>query len=132
MKNKKNINKLLITVLTFILIGGLSFTFYKSDASDSNNNVKMHFDLTESFDSIEGLEKSSSLIANIKVNSTKSFDYGNIVFTLSDVTVKKSYKGSIPSNSSISILETGGASEDGYNYNVEGRSTWRASEGYIA
>lgn len=57
MKNKKNINKLLITVLTFILIGGLSFTFYKSDASDSNNNVKMHFDLTESFDSIEGLEK---------------------------------------------------------------------------
>ncbi|MBP2114659.1 hypothetical protein [Paenibacillus silagei] len=124
MINKRFSKTLMLAISSLILIGGLGYTFYHSEASKSTKNVTMHFDLTESFDSADSLEKSAPVIAKVKVNTAKSFDYGNIVFTLSDAEIQKIYKGNLTNNTAINILETGGTGEDGLNYSVEGNAVF--------
>ncbi|CAM2773777.1 hypothetical protein PASE110613_00100 [Paenibacillus sediminis] len=117
-KTQRKTNYLIIAISLVVLFGVIVATSLQTNAAKINKKVITHFDLTESFDSIESLEQSASLIANVKVNSSKSFTYGNVVFTLSNVSVNKAYKGE--ADKTINILETGGIGEDGLYYTVEG------------
>ncbi|REB06017.1 hypothetical protein DVB69_13855 [Sporosarcina sp. BI001-red] len=75
-----------------------------------NNNiadVHAEADIVDHFSNVEELSARAELILEVDVNSTESIDFGDLVFTVSNNTVKKVYKGN-EDMKSVSILETGG------------------------
>ncbi|WP_173275974.1 hypothetical protein [Paenibacillus sp. NEAU-GSW1] len=127
--SKENIISVIAIVAAIIIV-----VFYinhlnqtKEAGSGSASTVNVHFDLSEHFESVESLQESASLIARVKIKDTSSYQYGNVVFTLSDATVKKVYKGDIEKQADIRILETGGSYE-GLVYIAEGNAVFAKND----
>lgn len=67
------------------------------------------------------------MIAKVEINVSESFQYKNVVFTLSDAKVKQVYKGDVEPENVIKILETGGY-KDGTEYTFEGNEVFETGE----
>jgi Na+-transporting methylmalonyl-CoA/oxaloacetate decarboxylase gamma subunit len=121
--NKKFVVVLLI-ILAFAAIGISIFVSRTNASAAKDNNVNMHLDLRENFTSIKSLHDSAQLIAKVKIEGSTSYEYGNVIFTLSKADIKKVYKGDLDKNSVINILETGGTGNDGLEYLSDGNTVF--------
>ncbi|MED1919810.1 hypothetical protein P4V64_31525 [Bacillus thuringiensis] len=142
MKNKKQI--ILSTLALGVLVGG-GYLFLDSNKIDTSRaydqtshnpaksdkktikKVDVSGDVVEGFDSIKKLNESAEVIAEVEINESKSFQYKNVVFTLSDAKVKQLYKGDVDPENVIKILETGGY-KDGTEYTFEGNEVFETGE----
>jgi hypothetical protein len=125
LKNKK-IHAVVLLLLVSLVICSVVYSMRNQKDNNQNNIVDVHYDLRESFDSVDGLYKSATLVAQVTINDTTAFEYGNIGFSLSDANVVKVFKGDLGSEN-LRILETGGT-HDGLIYKNEGNSVFEKSE----
>ncbi|GGG91028.1 hypothetical protein [Paenibacillus radicis (ex Gao et al. 2016)] len=115
------------TLFLVAIAAAIVFFQVRAEASRDKptSTVSMHFDLSESFQSVDQLRTSSPVIARVKINTTKSYPYSNVVFTLSEASVQKVYKGQL--GKQIHILETGG-SYGGLHYLAEGNAVFASND----
>ncbi|TKI56333.1 hypothetical protein E8L90_13105 [Brevibacillus antibioticus] len=142
MKNKKQI--ILSTLAVGFLVGGgylfldsnkietsraYDQAFHKPAKSDKQTIKKVDVpgDVVESFDSTKELNESAEVIAEVEIDESESFQYENVVFTLSNAKVKQVYKGHVDPENVIKILETGGY-KDGTEYTFEGNEVFETGE----
>ncbi|WJQ83541.1 hypothetical protein [Brevibacillus brevis] len=142
MKNKRQI--ILSTLaLGFLVGGGYLFldshkietsraydqTSHKPAKSDKQTlkKVDVSGEVVEGFDSTKELHESAEVIAEVEINESESFQYENVVFTLSDAKVKQVYKGEVLPENVINILETGGY-KNGTEYTFEGNEVFETGE----
>ncbi|NRR01816.1 hypothetical protein HP570_06230 [Brevibacillus sp. RS1.1] len=104
-------------------------TSHKPAKSDKQTikKVDVSVDVVEGFDSIKKLTESAEVIAEVEINESESFQYENVVFTLSDAKVKQVYKGDVLPENVIKILETGGY-KNGTEYTFEGNEVFETGE----
>ncbi|MFF0827248.1 hypothetical protein ACFYU8_10235 [Brevibacillus sp. NPDC003359] len=142
MKNKKQI--ILSTLALGVLVGG-GYLFLDSNKIETSRaydqtshnpaksdkqtikKVDVSGDVVEGFDSIKKLNESAEVIAEVEINESESFQYKNVVFTISDAKVKQVYKGDVDPENVIKILETGGY-KDGTEYTFEGNEVFETGE----
>lgn len=141
---KKNRQFILSTLIVGFLFGGgylfldsykiqtiraYDQTSHKPAKSDKQTikKVDVSGEVVEDFDSIQKLNESAEVIAKVEINVSESFQYKNVVFTLSDAKVKQVYKGDVEPENVIKILETGGY-KDGTEYTFEGNEVFETGE----
>lgn len=95
-------------------------------ASEYSNVVDVSYDLTESSSTIKTLQEKSETIAKVKILSTKSFKYGEVVFTLSRAQINEKFKGNTVEKE-ITILESAGEYE-GLKYLAEGNEAFKKGD----
>ncbi|GAB1529840.1 MULTISPECIES: hypothetical protein [Brevibacillus] len=141
----KNTRQIILSTLAlgFLVGGGYLFldshtietsraydqTSHKPAKSDKQTlkKVDVSGEVVEGFDSIKELNESAEVIAEVEINESESFQYKNVVFTLSDAKVKQVYKGDVLPENVIKILETGGY-KNGTEYTTEGNKVFETGE----
>ncbi|BFT71230.1 hypothetical protein [Paenibacillus sp. P36] len=113
-------------LLIIIAVTGL-FLAEKKNASESVVNIQG--ELSKEYDSVDALKQDSDLIVEIIATNVNSLKYEGLIFSITDSTVNKVYKGAIQ-GSSIKILENGGSYE-GKEYIFEESPVLKSSESAI-
>ncbi|KPV59667.1 hypothetical protein QJ48_09760 [Paenibacillus sp. A3] len=90
-------------------------------------SLNIHGELSESFKTVDELKQKADIIVEADVVKANSIKYNNVVFTLSDVVIKKTYKGHLQNNEYIKILETGGVYNN-IEHTFEGQKTLKRQE----
>ncbi|WP_010499914.1 hypothetical protein [Paenibacillus elgii] len=89
--------------------------------------VNSYGELSESFKTVDGLKQKADIIVETDVMKANPIKYNNVVFTVSDVVIKKAYKGHHQINEQIKILETGGVYNN-IEHTFEGQKTLKSQE----
>lgn len=102
-----------IIIATLTLIVALISYIYISQYVLGNNTENLYEvvdssgELERIYSSVEELKNDAEFMVDIRVNSTQSLQYKEVVFTLSEVNVNQVYSGML-NTKNITILETGG------------------------
>lgn len=132
MNREHNLKKVTVFGIIFALIIVILVSAVIFDYNNKKQTppvVNMHLDLVDRFDSVDSLKSQSTLIALIEVTNTRTYEYEDVPFTLSNAVIKKLYKNTDADKniSSINILETGGEI-DKLNYVSDGNSVFKPSD----
>ena len=68
--------------------------------------VNLHASNARDFTTVDELKQKADIIAEIEINQSQATLFKDVVFTLSDAQIIKTFKGTAPAD--LNILETGG------------------------
>lgn len=117
-------NTIIILAIGLIFVAAIGFSFNDNEAK-MVETINMHADLAKEYTSVEDLKKDSKIIAEVRAFEVNSFEYKNVVFTLTKADVINVYKGE--EIESLKILETGGK-QDNINYAFNGNKVFEKND----
>lgn len=95
-----------IAILICGLLVLLAYIVYAANIPVRTINVSG--EVTKSYNNIDELKTDAEVIVEIDSNNVNSFKYKDVIFSLSNVEVLKTFKGNIKKGELLNILETGG------------------------
>ena len=104
-------NRRSVILLGTLIVGAaLLFGYEKVSGERALTVVDTHASLVHDYTTVAELKQEADIIAEVQINQSQATKYKDLVFTISEAKVMKTFKGTVSDN--LNILETGGTFQD--------------------